>query len=79
MNNPAANIYHNDANVIGGYKLIFSTTQTVRHFTANTTGLLTIASGDTIKLYGHVNGSSPIIFGGDPVSVKGTSIVGVKL
>jgi len=80
LNNPLAQIYHNGSSVIGGYKLVMSSTQTIRHYTVNTTGVLTIAAGDTIKLYGYSSGSGTIyLFGGDVQSIKGTSIVGVKL
>jgi hypothetical protein len=79
LNNPLANIYHNNSNVMGGYKFIMSSTQTFRHVSVTTSGVLTIASGDTIKLYGQVGGSSPYFFGGDTQGIKGTSIVGMKL
>ena len=79
MNNPLANIYHNGSNVMGGYKFIMQTTQTFRHVSVTTSGVLTIASGDTIKLYGYVGGTSPYFFGGDVQGIKGTSIVGMKL
>ena len=79
LNNPLAIIYHNGSSVMSGYKHIYSSTQTLRHHTVHTSGILTIGSGDTIKIYGFVNGTSPMMFGGDTQGTKGTSISGVKL
>ena len=79
LNNPLVQIYHNGNNVMGGYKLVMSSTQTVRHFTANTTGALTLAFGDTVRLYGMCTGTSPYFFGGDTQSIKGTSLLGIKM
>jgi len=76
-----AGLYYNGSLDAGNYSFIpGAATGNIRHFTGQVQTLKTISSGDTMKLYGYVVGTTNAFFGGDGTGgYRQCSLIGVKI
>lgn len=74
-------LYYNSSLDAGNYSIIpGASTGNIRHFTGQVQTLKTISSGDTMKLYGYVVGTTNGFFGGDSSGgYRQCSLIGVKI
>ena len=73
-------IYKNSSLAQGNYGYINPSSAQLRHFTAHTQYATAISAGDTLQLYGQVDGTSPFFYGGDSYGgFNQCSLIGVKL
>lgn len=73
-------IYVNGSLNDGNYGLITTSTYAIRHFTTRVQSVVSIAAGDTVKLYGWITAGGPYIVGGDSGGgYKQTSLYGRKI
>jgi len=80
MDNPIVNLMRNGSIDAGGYQWVYTGTDQVRHITVTTQQVRSIASEDTVQLFGKTTGSSLYFFVGDSdAGYKQCSIMGVKL